>query len=126
MCGRYYLEPSSELLPIIERTRRCRLTEKMIIHLGRPLKKDGTVSPDDTVSSFIPSITENKAVIIHRDITEGIPTACRSFGRYVIEHHDILIQPGFLRPQLFIQNIGDHVVNDPLSPSGNAAVLVDQ
>ena len=60
MCTRYYLEPSSELLPIIERTRRCRLTENMIIHLGRPLKKDGIVSPDDMVTVIAPDRSGNR------------------------------------------------------------------
>ena len=60
MCSRYYLEPSSELLPIIERTRRCRLTENMIIHLGRPLKKDGIISPDDIVPVIAPDQCGNR------------------------------------------------------------------
>ena len=60
MCSRYYLEPSSELLPVVERTRRCRLTENMIIHLGRPLKKDGIVSPDDMVPVIAPDRYGNR------------------------------------------------------------------
>ena len=54
MFNRYYLEQSSELLPIIERAKRNRLTQKMIIHLGRPLKKEGIIKPDDMVPVIAP------------------------------------------------------------------------
>ena len=60
MCTCYYLEPSSELIPIIERTKRCRLTRDMIIHMGRPLKKEGIVSPEDMVPVIAPDRTGNR------------------------------------------------------------------
>ena len=60
MCTCYYLEPSSELIPIIERTKRCRLTRDMIIRLGRPLKKEGLISPEDMVPVIAPDRTGNR------------------------------------------------------------------
>lgn len=60
MFNRYYLEQSPELLPIIERTKRNRLTQNMIIHLGRPLKKEGIISPDDMVPVIAPDRSGNR------------------------------------------------------------------
>ena len=51
---RYFLEPSPELGPTSDRTKRLRLTRDMIIHLGRPLKTEGIVAPDDMVPVIAP------------------------------------------------------------------------
>ena len=54
MCTRYYLEPSPELGSISERTKRLRLTQDMIAKLGRPLKTEGIVRPNDMVPVIAP------------------------------------------------------------------------
>ena len=54
MCTRYFLEPSPELGPISERTKRLRLTKDMIAKLGRPLKTEGIVNPNDMVPVIAP------------------------------------------------------------------------
>ena len=47
MCTRYYVELSPELRPIIEAARNSSLADKMVHHLGRPVKTEGEVRPTD-------------------------------------------------------------------------------
>lgn len=60
MCTRYYMDPSPELGPISDRTKRLRLTRDMIAKLGRPLKTEGIVCPDDMVPVIAPDRSGNR------------------------------------------------------------------
>ena len=60
MCTRYYLEQSPELGPISDRTKRLRLTQDMIAKLGRPLKTEGVVRPNDMVPVIAPDKSGNR------------------------------------------------------------------
>ena len=51
---RYFMDPSPILGPISDRTKLHRLTSKMIIHLGKALKTEGLINPDDMVPVIAP------------------------------------------------------------------------
>ena len=57
MCTRYYLELSPELRPFIEAAQSASLTDRMIAHLGKPLKISGEIRPSD----MVPVIASNRS-----------------------------------------------------------------
>ncbi len=54
MCTRYYMEMSAELRPIIEEAKQASLTRNMVYRLGKALKTEGEIRPDDMVPVIAP------------------------------------------------------------------------
>lgn len=54
MCVRYYVEPKSALLPLVERARRSVLAGRMIVQIGKPMRMTGEIRPTDIAAVLAP------------------------------------------------------------------------